>query len=356
MPSARPTFDCRSRRRAWQETHLDTAAAAERVGCAARALEVLSVHLSRQPTLPRKESIDGLQRLLGRLAYTSAQLACARNSGDDALREACCRLRGPLPPPPALGVPAAHERAAALVGLLTRHIERVRNERTVQAKAVLVTEWWHMLLRGTQRPGAGTGRHSCHADSAGAAKDARDGDALADGRCGGQDDHAGGGTADADLTEEVLRPLSAADPPCAMPPLLRLVWHAGTRARVSPAPPPTHTRAQVLADLLPTAAWMVINCTPTTLLTDLQLILEMLPPAQVLARAGLPLSPSLSPGPPLAHLSLANLCLPADPPPVTMLPLRAAAVTHRAAATHGGMHGAQLARGRCPRERHAEGQ
>ena len=244
MPSARPTFDCRSRRRAWQETHLDTAAAAERVGCAARALEVLSVHLSRQPTLPRKESIDGLQRLLGRLAYTSAQLACARNSGDDALREACCRLRGPLPPPPALGVPAAHERAAALVGLLTRHIERVRNERTVQAKAVLVTEWWHMLLRGTQRPGAGTGRHSCHADSAGAAKDARDGDALADGRCGGQDDHAGGGTADADLTEEVLRPLSAADPPCAMPPLLRLVWHAGTRACVSPRTPPhTHTCA-----------------------------------------------------------------------------------------------------------------
>ena len=81
---------------------------------------------------------------------------------DEALERACERLRGPLPPPAALGVPVAHERAVALVGLLSRQMVRLREERTIEAKLELVNECWRVILIGT-RPWSGSDRHSSDA-------------------------------------------------------------------------------------------------------------------------------------------------------------------------------------------------
>ena len=64
----------------FQEAHQASAAAAERIGLSARALETLSVHLSRQPSLPRRSAIDALRRLLGRLAYTGTLIPLPRYS------------------------------------------------------------------------------------------------------------------------------------------------------------------------------------------------------------------------------------------------------------------------------------
>ena len=44
-----------------------------------------------------------------------------------------------------------------------------------------------------------------------------------------------------------------------------------------------------LADLLPTASWLLIKCAPSALLSDLQLIMELLPPE----RMSLPTAPLL---------------------------------------------------------------
>ena len=204
--------------------------AAEIMGCAAKALASLSAQLADHPawqsTTPdaRADALDGLQRLVGRLAYPGASAACARPSLDEELHLACARLGdGPLPPP-ALSVPPSHARVRPLLGLASRTLDRMGRERSVEAKAELVSEWWRLVLAGTRipkPPWAASGQ-AAHLDGGVPNGEADDGETSL-------------------LDEEGL------------------------------------------ADLLPTAAWLIVEARPALLLSDLQSILELLPPEQLVS-------------------------------------------------------------------------
>ena len=235
---------------------------AQRIACAVNVLETLTILLASLPTLPKKESIDGLQRLLGRLAYVAARSATARNAQDVALLDACMRLRqsGPLPPPPSLGVPRAHERAVELIALIKRQLERLQHESTIEVKAALVTECWRLILLGTQEePSPVRPRLMSWGEDPRTNLAALIGSAAFVTTSSSESSHA------ADFGMSPAAAMSAGPPLCAA------AWAVDTVAQMT-------LDEEQLADLLPTAAWILINTASSTLLSDLQLILEMLPP------------------------------------------------------------------------------
>jgi hypothetical protein len=251
-------------------------AAAERLANAAAVLETLTVQLQSAPALPKKEAIDGLQRLLWRLAYVAARSATARNQQDVALLEACARLRqgsaqhgAVYRPPASLGVPVEHERCVELMGLIRRQLRRLQEERTIEVKAQLVTECWRLIFLGA-RPDARSTPLRLSSDcliwegerlpnlgvrpaAAGALSD-ESGDAAVNPHATGAGSGGGG------RREEMSAASSAA---------ARWVVDTVSSLELDEAS---------MADLLPTAAWTLIHATSSTLLSDLQLVLEMRPP------------------------------------------------------------------------------
>ena len=252
-------------------------AAAERLANAAAVLETLTVQLQSAPALPKKEAIDGLQRLLWRLAYVAARSATARNQQDVALLEACARLRqgsaqhgAVYRPPASLGVPVEHERCVELMGLIRRQLRRLQEERTIEVKAQLVTECWRLIFLGAWPDARSTPvRLSLHSErerlpnlgvrpaAAGGLSD-ESGDAAVNPHATGAGSGGGG------RREEMSAASSAASSAAAR-------WVVDTVSSLE-------LDEASMADLLPTAAWMLIHATSSTLLSDLQLVLEMRPP------------------------------------------------------------------------------
>ena len=243
-------------------------------------LETLTVQLQSAPALPKKEAIDGLQRLLWRLAYVAARSATARNQQDVALLEACERLRqgsaqhgAVYRPPASLGVPVEHERCVELMGLIHRQLRRLQEERTIEVKAQLVTECWRLIFlgarpdarstplrlssEGARLPNLGEGERlpnlGVRPAAAGALSD-ESGDAAVNPHATGAGSGGGG------RREEMSAASSAA---------ARWVVDTVSSLELDEAS---------MADLLPTAAWTLIHATSSTLLSDLQLVLEMRPP------------------------------------------------------------------------------
>jgi len=246
-------------------------AAAERLASAAAVLETLTVQLQSAPALPKKEAIDGLQRLLWRLAYVAARSATARNQQDVALLESCARLRqgsaqhgAVYRPPASLGVPVEHEHCVELMGLIRRQLRRLQEERTIEVKAQLVTECWRLIFLGARHDarstplrlsseGARLPNLGVRPAAAGALSD-ESGDAAVNPHATGADCGGGG------RREEMSAAPSAA---------ARWVVDTVSTLELDEAS---------MADLLPTAAWTLIHATSSTLLSDLQLVLEMRPP------------------------------------------------------------------------------
>ena len=279
-------------------------AAAERLANAAAVLETLTMLLVHTPNLPKKEAIEGLQRLLWRLAYVAARSATARNQQDVALLEACARLRQDSAqhgaahrPPASLGVPVEHERCVELMGLIQRQLKRLQEESTIEAKAQLVTECWRLIFLGA-RPDARPTRLRLPNMEAG---EQLPNTGMRPATAGGLSDESGAAARNPHATSASFHIRQALKPHATsassggsgrreeMSPSI-----LGRREEMSPAAsaaPGAAARWVVdrvssieldeasMADLLPTAAWTLIHATSSTLLSDLQLILEMLPPA-----------------------------------------------------------------------------
>ena len=292
-------------------------AAAERLANAAAVLETLTMLLVHTPNLPKKEAIEGLQRLLWRLAYVAARSATARNQQDVALLEACARLRQDSAqhgaahrPPASLGVPVEHERCVELMGLIQRQLKRLQEESTIEAKAQLVTECWRLIFLGA-RPDARPTRLRLPNMEAG---EQLPNTGMRPATAGGLSDESGAAARNPHATSASFHIRQALKPHATsassggsgrreeMSPSIfgrreemsPSILGSGRREEMSPAAsaaPGAAARWVVdrvssieldeasMADLLPTAAWTLIHATSSTLLSDLQLILEMLPPA-----------------------------------------------------------------------------
>ena len=292
-------------------------AAAERLANAAAVLETLTMLLVHTPNLPKKEAIEGLQRLLWRLAYVAARSATARNQQDVALLEACARLRQDSAqhgaahrPPASLGVPVEHERCVELMGLIQRQLKRLQEESTIEAKAQLVTECWRLIFLGA-RPDARPTRLRLPNMEAG---EQLPNTGMRPATAGGLSDESGAAARNPHATSASFHIRQALKPHATSassggsgrreemsPSILGRreemspsILGSGRREEMSPAAsaaPGAAARWVVdrvssieldeasMADLLPTAAWTLIHATSSTLLSDLQLILEMLPPA-----------------------------------------------------------------------------
>ena len=273
--------------------------------------------LVHTPNLPKKEAIEGLQRLLWRLAYVAARSATARNQQDVALLEACARLRQDSAqhgaahrPPASLGVPVEHERCVELMGLIQRQLKRLQEESTIEAKAQLVTECWRLIFLGA-RPDARPTRLRLPNMEAG---EQLPNTGMRPATAGGLSDESGAAARNPHATSASFHIRQALKPHATSassggsgrreemsPSILGRreemspsILGSGRREEMSPAAsaaPGAAARWVVdrvssieldeasMADLLPTAAWTLIHATSSTLLSDLQLILEMLPPA-----------------------------------------------------------------------------
>jgi hypothetical protein len=232
--------------------------------------------------LPKKEAIDGLQRLLWRLAYVAARSATARNQQDVALLEVCARLRqdsaqhgAAYRPPASLGVPVEHERCVELMGLIQRQLRRLQVERTIEVKAQLVTECWRLIFLGA-RPDARPTPIRLSSEAGERLPNLEAGERLPNlgVRPGGLSDESGDAAVNPHATgagsggggrwEEMSAASSAAPSAAAR-------WVVDTVSLLE-------LDEASMADLLPTAAWTLIHATSSTLLSDLQLVLEMRPP------------------------------------------------------------------------------